>query len=94
VFSRRGQLEDLAVCGDSQDRDRRASQEHLRKLRWSDSSEAMTTLVSPLEQPWAAFEKIRNAGIVSKRNESLPAGNVKHCTSFFYQDLSLSEAAE
>src|SRR6266566_2736995 len=29
----------------------------LRKLRWSDSSEAATTLVSPLEQPGVAFEK-------------------------------------
>ena len=29
----------------------------LRKLRWSDSSEQETTLVSPLEQPGAAFEK-------------------------------------
>ena len=66
----------------------------LRKLRWSDSSEATTTLVSTLEQPGAAFEKSETQALFQSAMKSLPRQQREALHLVFYQDLSLSEAAE
>ena len=66
----------------------------LRKLRWSDSSEATTTLVSPLEQPGVAFEKSETQALFQTAMKSLPRRQREALHLVFYQDLSLSEAAE
>ena len=66
----------------------------LRKLRWSDSSEAATTLVSPLEQPCVAFEKSETQALFQSAMKSLPRRQREALHLVFYQDLSLSEAAE
>ena len=65
----------------------------LRKLRWSDSSEAATTLVSPLEQPGVAFEKSEIQALFQNALKSLPRRQREALHLVFYQDLSLSEAA-
>ena len=66
----------------------------LRKLRWSDSSEAATTLVSPLAQPGAAFEKSETQALFQTAMKSLPRRQREALHLVFYQDLSLNEAAE
>src|SRR5260370_37815693 len=43
----------------------------LRKLRWSDSSESENTLVSPLEQPEATFEKSETQALFQSAMKSL-----------------------
>src|SRR5712691_5834388 len=42
----------------------------LRKLRWSNSSEASTTRVSPLEQPGVAFEKSETQALLQNALKS------------------------
>ena len=65
----------------------------LRNLRWSDGSEATTTLVSPLEQPGVAFEKSETQALFQSAMKSLPRRQREALHLVFYQDLSLSEAA-
>ena len=66
----------------------------LRKLRWSDGSECATTQVSPLEQPGVAFEKSEAHAVFQNALKSLPRRQREALHLVFYQDLSLSEAAE
>jgi RNA polymerase sigma-70 factor (ECF subfamily) len=66
----------------------------LRKLRWFDSSEQATTLVSPLEQPGVAFEKSEAQALFQNALKSLPRRQREVLHLVFYQDLSLNEAAD
>src|SRR5258708_22843942 len=66
----------------------------LRKLRWSDSSEAAQTSVSPLEQPSEAFEKSETQALFQNALQSLPRPQRQPFHLLFYQYLSLSEAAD
>jgi len=92
-FSRRGQLEDLAVCGDSQTAIGEHRKNILRKLRWSDSFRSYDDSGVAAGTALGAFEKSETQALFQSAMESLPRRQREALHSFL-PGLSLSEAAE